>query len=675
MPVRLLMLMIVALLIAACGPSSAKPTATLAPTPAAEADPPTAVPAATATAQPAPTEAPAATATTEPTSEPVAQGLRTDDCPFDVPSGYQVTCGYLSVPEDRAKSNSPMIELAVAIFKSTSDTPKPDPIIYLEGGPGGNALQGIPLSFEDRFAPFLADRDFIMIDQRGTGYSKPLLACDEYTKLVYDTLDQNISLDESNRLVTEALLACHTRLAAQGIDFTAYNSVASAADLNDLREALGYDQWNLYGISYGTRLALTTMREHPEGIRSVILDSTVPLQSSETETPASVERGFAQLFKGCSDDPACNTAFPNLRDTFYALVDQLDQKPVTGEATNPLTGDKYTVLLNGESLISVVFQAMYSTDVIPQLPKAIAAAAAGSDYSLFLRLALSSAIQNEYVSVGMYYTVRCNEEVPFDTPEALEAAEDAFPQQRGVFDMSSYTPVCNAWEAGKAPATENQPVTSDIPTIVLAGQYDPITSPADGQIAAKTLSRSFFFEFPGLGHGVSIDDDCPRGITEAFLDDPTSKPDDSCIASMSGPEFVGTGGVVTLEPIEQKEYGYTGVLPKGWIELNSGIYARSKSGDIVLFQLALPENEANTLNRLVTVLKLEGDQNPTGQRQTKDLNWNLYSLTLQGQPADLALAQSGDRTFVIMLVSDVIERQALYDSVFLPAIDALVPLK
>jgi pimeloyl-ACP methyl ester carboxylesterase len=536
-------------------------------------------------------------------------------------------------------------------------------------------LQGIPFSFEERFAPFLANRDFIMFDQRGTGFSKPSLACDEYTKLVYDTLDKNISVAESNRMSTDALLACHSRLQAQHVNFAAYNSVASAADLADLRQALGYKEWNLYGISYGTRLALTTMREHPEGIRSVILDSTVPLQSSETDTPVSAERGFAQLFTGCADNPDCNKAFPNLRDTFYKLVDQLDKKPITGEATNPLTGKKYTVLLNGASLISVVFQGMYSTSIIPQLPKAIAAAAAGIDYSLFIRLALNSAIENEYVSVGMFYTVRCNEEVSFETPAALQAAEDKFPQQHGVFDLSSYIPICGGWAAGNAPAVENQPVSSDIPTIVLSGQYDPITTPADGQTAAKTLSHSFFFEFPGLGHGVSIDDNCPRGITEAFLNDPTSKPNDSCIAKMSGPDFAGTGRAEKLVPLERKDLGFTGVVPEGWSEINTGIYARNKSGDIVIFELALKSTQADVLNRLVTAFKLEGSQKPTGQLQTTALNWTLYELTIQGQPADLALADGGDRTFVVMLVSDKTERQSLYDGVFVPAIKAFTPIK
>jgi pimeloyl-ACP methyl ester carboxylesterase len=678
MYVRPLLLVLAAgLILSACSMPAAQPTATLAPSP-------TAMPAATArptaTARPAeptatarPAEPTATARPAEPTEAPALQGLQAADCQFDVPAGYTVNCGLLSVPENRANPSSPMIELAVAVFKSTNPNPQPDPVIYLEGGPGGHALQAIPLTFEDYFAPILDERDLIMFDQRGTGYSKPSLACDEYTKLAYDTLDDNLTLDESTKLFVDAMTACRDRLKGQGIDLTAYNSLASAADLEDLRTTLGYDQWNLYGISYGTRLALTTMREYPDGIRSVILDSTRSLQSSETSTPADVDRSFEKLFDGCAKDDACNKAFPNLSDTFYDLVAKLDTEPITGDVTNPFNGRELKVLINGDSLQGLVTQALYSTDIIPQLPKAIVAASEGVDTSLLMRLALNSVLQNEYVSYGMFYAVRCNEEIVFDTPAALEAADDAFPEQRGIFDLGTYTEICDAWQAGAAPAIENQPVTSDLPTLVLAGEYDPATPPDDGRAAAQTLSNGFFFEFPGLGHGVSVDGGCPQGITLSFLNSPTTKPDDSCIAAMAGPTFVGTGGDIALEEYTNDTFGYTSVIPSGWEEVGPGIFARNSSSDIAILQLALPLGEQETLDRLVLQLNLEGEQAPVGTRTGQALTWKLYEFTVQGLPTDLALASAGQRTFVVMLISDKVERDALYDGLFLPALDAMTP--
>jgi pimeloyl-ACP methyl ester carboxylesterase len=669
----LLLLLATGLALSACGNLAAPaPTATLAPKPTAA---PTATARPAATAEPEPTEAPEPTATAEPepTEEPTLKGLRETTCPFDEPAGYVVNCGVLSVPENRANPSSPMIELAVAVFKSTSPNPQPDPVVYLEGGPGGHALQAIPLTFEDYFAPLLDQRDLIMFDQRGTGYSKPSLACDEYTKLAYDTLDDNLTLDESTKLFVDAMIACRDRLKGQGIDLTAYNSLASAADLEDLRTALGYDQWNLYGISYGTRLALTTMREYPDGIRSVILDSTRSLQSSETSTPADVDRSFEKLFDGCARDEACNKAFPNLSDTFYKLVEKLDREPIVGDATNPFNGRELKILINGDSLQGLVTQALYSTDIIPQLPKAIVAASEGVDTSLLMRLALNSVLQNEYVSYGMFYAVRCNEEIVFDTPEALAAADDAFPEQRGIFDLSSYSTICDAWQAGSAPAIENQPVASDIPTLVLAGEYDPATPPDDGRAAAQTLSNGFFIEFPGLGHGVSVDGGCPQGITLAFLNDPTAKPDESCVAQMGGPSFVGTGGDLALEPYTNDTFGYTSVVPATWEEVGPGIFARNSSSDIAILQLSLPLAEEEALGRLVTQLNLEGSQEPVGTHEGQALTWKLYQFSVQGLPVDVAVASVGGRSFVVMLISDNVERDALYDGLFLPVLDAMTP--
>ncbi|MBO9322039.1 MAG: alpha/beta fold hydrolase, partial [Roseiflexus sp.] len=305
-------LLILALLVSACAvPSSSNPTPTLAPgaeellgAPTATSVPPTAAPVSTAAPAPSPARS--------------AARYETAPCEFPVPAGVSVECGWLTVPENRAKpDNGREVRLHVAIFRSTRPNPPPDPIVYLEGGPGVDALERLPLVFDIWFRPFLANRDFILYDQRGTGYSTPSLACPELTKLSFDMLPMDIRAGESSRLWKEAALKCHARLVAEGIDLKQYNTLTNAADLEDLRLALGYEQWNLLGSSYGTRLALTAMREYPQGIRSVVLDSTRPLQINESQTPADAERAFQTLFRGCAADPTCNAAYPDLERVFY----------------------------------------------------------------------------------------------------------------------------------------------------------------------------------------------------------------------------------------------------------------------------------------------------------------------------------------------------------------------
>ena len=172
--------------------------------------------------------------------------------PDGVVEGQNIDCGYLFVPETRDDSSSPSIQLAYAVLYAPTESPQPDPVIYLAGGPGGSAVKELDGWLD---APYLQDRDLVLLDQRGTGYSLPTLNCPEMEQAVQD-----------------ATQACRDRLVEEGVDLQAYSSVENAADVADLRVALGYDEWNLYGISYGTRLALTVMRDHPEGVRSVVLE-------------------------------------------------------------------------------------------------------------------------------------------------------------------------------------------------------------------------------------------------------------------------------------------------------------------------------------------------------------------------------------------------------------------
>ena len=237
------------------------------------------------------------------------------ELPDGVTEGQNLDCGYLIVPEDRSDPNSPTIQLAYAVLYAPADNVKPDPVIYLAGGPGGNAVGDLEGWLN---TPYLQDRDLILFDQRGTGYSEPTLNCPEAEQ------------GEDN-----ATQACHDRLVSQGVNLQAYNSAENAADVADLQVALGYDEWNLYGISYGTRLALTVMRDHPEGVRSVVIDSVYPPEvNSWEEYGQNTADEFNKLFQGCAADAQCNDAYPDLEQTFYTTVDQLNAEPAQYSGTD-----------------------------------------------------------------------------------------------------------------------------------------------------------------------------------------------------------------------------------------------------------------------------------------------------------------------------------------------------
>jgi pimeloyl-ACP methyl ester carboxylesterase len=282
--------------------------------------------------------------------------FKKSDCQFDAPSNIPIECGFLSVPEDRSQEDSPMIQLHVAIVHTQNRNPAPDPIVILHGGPGVYALDNMEYwLYLFNFAR--SDRDLIVLDQRGVGYSIPSLNCPEAEEQWYQDWTQDLSMEISDQHYDEAMQACHDRLAAEGINLSAYTSAANAADVEDLRAALGYAEWNLYGSSYGTRLALTVMRDHPEGVRSAILDSVYPPQVDLFSSIATnFERSLDLVFERCTSDPACSQAYPDPEKAFYELVDQLDAEPLTFTIFRSSTSKFYDVVLNGDRFIWAVFQ-------------------------------------------------------------------------------------------------------------------------------------------------------------------------------------------------------------------------------------------------------------------------------------------------------------------------------
>jgi pimeloyl-ACP methyl ester carboxylesterase len=330
---------------------------------------------------------------------------------------------------------------------------------------------------------------------------------------------------------------------SEGVDLSAYTSAASAADVHDLIQTMGYDEVNLLGISYGTRLALTVMRDVPQHIRSVVLDSTYPPDVDDYVEQATIaNRALERLFAACAADAACNAAYPDLEATFYAEVERLNAMPVETTAIDPETGEAYPIILDGDELFDTVDQGLYVTDIIPLLPRMIAETAS-DDYELLAELSqwlLWVPIDEpDSDSEGMFYSVLCYEELPFIHHE--EVAESVGENDLvGEYILSNFEMdqiICATWGADDVDPIENEPVQSDIPTLILAGEYDPRTPPEWGKLASETLENSFFYEFPGSGHGVSLDGGCPTEIMLAFLENPTSEPDTGCLDEMSGPQF------------------------------------------------------------------------------------------------------------------------------------------
>jgi pimeloyl-ACP methyl ester carboxylesterase len=470
--------------------------------------------------------------------------FRSTSCPFQLGDGMvdrqTVKCGYVMVPENRSNPNGATVQLAVAIFKSLNVQNDSSPVVRLEGGPGGPSLDNLAHYItSSKYATFVFNHDLIMFDQRGTGYSTPSLKCSETRQLQYETLDKHLSAADSERLQLQALRTCHDRLVRSGVDLNAFNSLENAADVHDLILALGYKQANLYGVSYGTRLALTTMRLFPSVIRSVVLDSVYPPQMNRTDLPSAAQHAFNVLFHGCAADTYCDHLYPHLDSVFYQLVTNLNARPAHFQTTDATTGKSYNVTMGGDDFVFMLFNALYATQAIPLLPRMIFQMR-DHNYELLLQIYGSVAFDNTF-SDGMFYSDECSEDWDFLTRHDISVAMQGItPQIQPALqnELQQEYDFCQLWRVQQAPSVQKQPVVSAIPTLVLSDEYDPITPPANGKLASQTLKNSYYFLFPGLGHGAEYNSPCVNAIISAFDDTPMQKPSDTCVASMKEPNFV-----------------------------------------------------------------------------------------------------------------------------------------
>ena len=459
-------------------------------------------------------------------------------CPMEVPARYQVECGLVTVPEDHDSAESPTVQLAVAIVRGSGDTPAPDSLLFINGGPGARTLDSISLWLETfSLGPLLAKRDIIFFDQRGTGYSRPALVCPGFPS--------------SNPLVglqdAAAVAACRDRLAESGINLGAYTSAQNAADIAALREALGYERWNLYGVSYGARIALTVLRDHPAGVRSVVLDATTPIEANLLlEDPGNAQRALRHLFAACRADPVCRIAYPDIERVYSELAEELARNPISLEITNPKTGQIKAEKVNGAILNGTVLGMLGSPEAAG-IPGLIYELQVGNYAPIIADLEATWEAEETFsdkpVPVGAQLAMICSEEAPFVTPAEMAQMLEAYPPETNslaVIDAALYT-ACQTWGLGPANEIENAPVSApeggDVPVLVLAGEYDVARSQAEARHTVEPLANSTVVEFPGAGHAVALAGTCPLGMMAQFLDDPTATLDTRCTARMGAPHF------------------------------------------------------------------------------------------------------------------------------------------
>lgn len=442
--------------------------------------------------------------------------LATAPCRLIAPwlPGVAAECATLDVPEDRGEPNGHTIRLFVARVSSVNAAPRNDPLVIIAGGPGQGAVD-FYLHTRTAFEQVRRDRDIVLLDQRGTGRSAQL-TCSDVSAATLEQADVGA--------LPDLMRACLADLPGNP---RFYTSSVAVTDLETLRQALGVAQWNLYGVSYGTRVAQHYLRRYPEHTRGVILDGVVPSDTPlGPDVSGNAQRVLDSTIARCTADPPCAARFPQLAAQLDALLATLTAAPVVVTVSDPLSGEPETRPLTAEQFASVLRLMSYTPQSAALLPLLIATARDGNYAPVTAQSAMLADELESVLSLPMHNAVVCTEDEPFFPPESASGSQDGY-LGRSVVD--ALHAVCSVWPAGVIDADLREPLQSDRPVLILSGELDPITPPAYGERVLARLGNARHLVGRGQGHGLAGIGCVPRLMREFLeLQAPTSL-DASCL--------------------------------------------------------------------------------------------------------------------------------------------------
>jgi pimeloyl-ACP methyl ester carboxylesterase len=434
-------------------------------------------------------------------------------------------CGSYEVFEDRAKKTGRKIPLNIVVFPAKSANPSPDPVFVLAGGPGGAATGGSGSRPHNPLEQIGKDRDVILVDQRGTGKSNPL-NCD------FGEDPSDLASFFGELFPVNSVRSCRERL-EKVANLALYTTPIAMDDLDEVREALGYDKINLDGGSYGTFAAQIYMRQHPQHVRAAFLygvatpDIRQPLLFARAS-----QNALDLLFRDCAADAQCQAAFPNFRNEFDSVIARFDKGPVNAEAIDLTTGQKRTVRITRESFVEHLRLMLYSTWSGRYIPDLIHRAFQ-NDYVPFESLSVSTNVGLS-ISRGMYMTVTCSEGVPFITEQMI--AEETKGTFLGDARIRAHMRACAEWVRGEIPSNYTDLVNSDAPVILLSGEVDGATPPWFAEDALKHLPNGRQVKIRYMGH--EFNNACVWGLLDEFMRTGSSAGlDTRCTAAVRRPAF------------------------------------------------------------------------------------------------------------------------------------------
>ncbi|MDJ0759998.1 MAG: alpha/beta fold hydrolase [Woeseiaceae bacterium] len=437
----------------------------------------------------------------------ISNALELEDCRISAgPSapGINARCGTLVTPEDPASPDGKTIELQVAVVPALDLDPQPDPVVPIAGGPGGSSIE-MYATQRGAFEALRRTRDILLVDQRGTGQSS-LMDCESDDELVQGSYSDELTI----QLTQECLEALPH-------DPRFFTTSVAVRDLESVREALGYPNLNLYGVSYGTRVAQHYARRYPETTRSVVIDGVIPSGLAlGPDIALESQEALAGVFDRCAEEPACNEAFPGLQDTLSRVLSELSENPVEVTVSGPVSGSPDQLTVSDAELAVAIRLLLYDPNSIALIPLMVNEAGKGNLTPLSAAFQMVAESLSGSMAVGMHNSVVCTEDVPFYDDELIDyAALDR--SYMGPDQLSALKAICSVWPSGFIDEDFREPLRYAGPVLLLSGDADPITPPDYAVEAMGELSNPRHLELKHQGHGV-IGVGCMPRLVADFVD-------------------------------------------------------------------------------------------------------------------------------------------------------------
>ncbi|MEX2496392.1 MAG: alpha/beta hydrolase [Woeseia sp.] len=436
-----------------------------------------------------------------------APAVELADCRISAGPGFpgiKARCGKFLRPLDPEDPASTQLELRVAVVPALSLDPEPDPLVPIAGGPG-QASREFYAAYSHAFQPVQRNRDIVLLDQRGTGESEPLeCATDE------EVLAGQLSQDQVRDMARQCV-------AALPHDPRFFTTSVAVADLEALRAALGYPSFNIYGVSYGTRVAQHFARRYPESARTLILDGVLPPQIAlGPEIATEAQKALEAIFDRCAESQPCNARFPVISEQFALLRARLAVQPAEVVVPDPVTWKKQTLRFGHDELAGALRILSYHPNTVALMPLLIQEAADEYYEPLAAQFLMASRSLAQSLSIGMHNAVVCTEDAPFFSRERI-SRESLEATYIGAVQLDALTTMCSVWPRGVLHADFREPLETDIPVLLLSGDADPVTPPRFAEMAAVRMSNSRHLVGVDQGHGQAARTCIPE-IMSAFID-------------------------------------------------------------------------------------------------------------------------------------------------------------